>query len=401
MKRPRQCGPAHASKAVRSRTSFPLKNSAPAAPLLDTLDDDLLLLVLEQCMSPALAQVCATCSRLHQLASDAARLALLARRPNLLPPAGMKNNWVRALRTDELLLQSLGQPRDAQRSWRSEYIALQTEDFRLYQLLTGEGWRGEHIAFSGDFFGAGGERSLHACMRTNADDIEWRVNVAGWTREHAEALTLLMTSGAAMSRSLSRIRTFAGRPRGRPAVWLGKPVPFPFSVWSVVDALGVAAYRRGSTLPPNLYSPLALPAEAWGTGPGCLLEEDAAWAPLLRPKVKIGITFRTSAFVNAEEASRFALGSGRGFLIHNDDEERPVHAPEIVCFVNRPADGSGMHSLLQDAPGEGLRSRSGPGYTLPPFSTVKLEAIHEPGQWRVLGKTMMARLFTCGVTYAL
>jgi hypothetical protein len=172
MKRPRQCGPAHASKAVRSR-SAPLKKPAPAALLLHALDDDLLSLVLAHCMSPELAQVCGTCTRLHQLAIDVARLAMLARRPNLLPPPGMPNNWIRALRTDELLRQQLGQPRDEQRSWRSEYIALQTEDFRLYQLLTGDGWREEHISFSGEFFGDTGERPVHTRMRANSDDIEW------------------------------------------------------------------------------------------------------------------------------------------------------------------------------------------------------------------------------------
>jgi len=285
--------------------------------------------------------------------------------------------------------------------WRDEYVALQTEDFRLYQLLTGEAWGSEHLDFCAEFFGAGGERSVDACLSANAGDIEWRVTVAGWGRQHAEVVTLLMTSGAAMSRSLSRIKTFAGRPRNRLPVALGRPVPFPASVWAVCDALAAAALRQSGPAPPHLYSPLSLPPEAWGTGPGCLLEEDAAWGALLRRKAKAGLTLRTRSFVNAEEASRYALGSGEGFLIHNDESETPVHASEVVRFVNRRADARGFHSLIQDAPGEGLRSRSGPGYTLPPFATVVLERVDAPGEWRLYGKEMRCRLFTCSVTYSL
>ena len=395
MKRHRQAlAPSACARTTRRR------GSESGFSLFNQLDDDLLLLILSDCGALSLASAAATSRRLHRLASLAAATTLRARRPAELEPA-RRVNWIRALNTDELLEQQLGQPRRADVSWRSEYVSLQTEDFRLYQLLTGEGWSDEHMNFSRFFFGERGERSIEACLRANADDVDWRVNVAGWSREHAEVLTLLMTSGAAMSRSLSRTRKFAGRPRGRAPVCLGRPVSFPVSVWSVFDALTAAAYRPEGQPPPPLYSPLALPPEAWGSGPGCLLEEDAAWGALLRPKVRVGTTLRTSAFVNAEEASRYALGSGKGFLIHNDDEARPIIAKDVVCFLNQRADGSGMHSLLQDAPGEGLRSRSGPGYTLPPFSTVRLESIHKPGQWQVLGKTMHARLFTCSVTYAL
>ena len=80
---------------------------------------------------------------------------------------------------------------------------------------------------------------------------------------------------------------------------------------------------------------------------------------------------------------------------------RQVHASEVVRFVNRRADARGFHSLIQAAPGEGLRSRSGPGYTLPPFATVVLERVDAPGEWRLYGKEMRCRLFTCSVTYSL
>ena len=306
---------------------------APA--LLEALDDDLVCCILQHCSGKSMAHAGATCSRCRQLADTAALLVLKTRRPNLLPPLGLQHNWVRALDTDEAMVQQLGQDR-SNSDWRDEYMALQTEDFRLYQLLTGEKWSEEHMAFSSDFFGDGGERSIQACLLANASDIDWRVHVAGWTRGHAEVLTLLMTSGAAMSRSLTRIRTFAGRPRGRPAVALGRALSFPASVLAVSDALAAAAYRQdGQQPPPHLYTPLTLPAAAWDSGPGCLLEEDAAWAVLLRSKVKIGATLRTSAFVNAEEASRYALGSGEGFLIHNDDDERVCITYIYICvYIN-------------------------------------------------------------------
>ncbi len=83
-----------------------------------------------------------------------------------------------------------------------------------------------------------------------------------------------------------------------------------------------------------------------------------AWAAAARsgahPWQDWGLARRQQALHGPPSKRRCSrLQPGAGFLIHNDDEERPVYATEVVRFVNRRADRHGMHSLLQDAPGEG------------------------------------------------
>ena len=80
--------------------------------------------------------------------------------------------------------------------------------------------------------------------------------------------------------------------------------------------------------------------------------------------------------------SRTGLSGGEQTLELQDSD--------IVCFRSALTDADGYHSLVPV--GEG-------SYDMPPFATVTLEKVEEPGEWEANGHKVQRRLFTVRVTY--
>ena len=62
----------------------------------------------------------------------------------------------------------------------------------------------------------------------------------------------------------------------------------------------------------------------------------------------------------------------------------------MVCFKSAAADADGYHSLMHT--GEAC-------YEMPPFATVTLEKVEQPGEWEVCGHKVQQRLFTVRVSF--
>ena len=63
---------------------------------------------------------------------------------------------------------------------------------------------------------------------------------------------------------------------------------------------------------------------------------------------------------------------------------------DVVCLRSAPTDADGYHTLIPTSVGG--------AHALPPFATVTLEKVMQPGEWEVCGQRVKRRLLLVGVT---
>lgn len=125
--------------------------------------------------------------------------------------------------------------------------------------------------------------------------------------------------------------------------------------------------------------PTAPPAYNDLDGPYGLRRADRAWATLAN--APIGYEFETTTPI---EASAFrACLTPLGFCApiidvkgDSDDVQYQPQDSDVVCFISKPPDGRGFHSLVRTACTKFERQ-----YDLPPFAKIILVKVQEPLTW--------------------
>lgn len=226
-------------------------------------------------------------------------------------------------------------PKPTGRTWREEWVDMWMEWKRM---------EGKH-QYQRSYCEPGGHASIEARLRmlSFANAIQWQVN-HGWSRADAEAYTLIACCVAAPFATAVRERS------DRYAV----------STHAVCDALTQRARQLTEAAPPvylNLFGQFGIATT------------DPAFAAL-GPEASVGLSFVTNSIAQGEPV--FSKWSG-------------FYISDVVCFRSAPAAADGYHSLIQVNAGT---------YALPPFATVKLERVQQPGDWE--GRQ---RLFTMSVCF--
>jgi len=175
---------------------------------------------------------------------------------------------------------------------------------------------------------------------------------AGWTPTHSATAMLLLACGSGA----------IGRAIGQ------RSPAFAASTHALINALRHRAWSISTAAPP---------AYASIEGSFGLAAADPVWRELLSGEVRVGHKLTTSSPLQA------ALHPTR---LPDPDSGGPVHrlvsaacelrmGGPLVCFLSeRGGRGEALRTLLQTSP---------IGFALPPLATIKLVAIHEPGEWHV------------------
>ena len=119
---------------------------------------------------------------------------------------------------------------------------------------------------------------------------------------------------------------------------------------------------------------------------------DPTWEALLR--LTPGISFVTKSRCIAELPTHETFPDKRGFRVGVTEGNCNVYElqdSDVVCLRSAPTDANGCHSLIPTS--------GGGAHALPPFATVTLENVMQPGEWEVCGQRVRRRLLTVSVTY--
>ena len=272
------------------------------------------------------------------------------------------------------------------RSWQSEWIAMGVEQARL---------DGEDEAFAQpQRYQVSGEDSISATIRTNADEIKWKI-MAGWAPAHAEAHTLISVAGvSALARALrARDSCYAASSHALAEAFASRARKLLKNHTAVGD----------DTIAPCAFCNLH--------GRFGLSSVDPAWGEALTANSKVGTSFLTTntAVATASVACfREEGGFGVPVMRHGSISFEPQDSP-VVCFVStvttrEAAAVSRRRASTVDgtrATGRSLVRTSASSYDLPPLATVVLEACVPSGLWRAYGRKIMQPLYVVSVSYTL
>jgi len=242
------------------------------------------------------------------------------------------------------------------RSWRQEWVDAMMERGKL---------NGDE--YSRSMFESGGVASIERIMMDLTVPIQSKVD-SGWSREHAEAYTLIGPFLAAPLAAATRERS----PR------------YAACMRALCEALADQAKRLTAPAPP-VYINL--------TGKQGLAAEDPAWDVLRSPKAQPGLRFVTDGLGKAFLPTPNTFPDDKGFCVVMSRGGRDVYElqdSDVVCLRSAPTDANGCHSLIPTS--------GGGAHALPPFATVTLEKVMQPGEWEVCGQHVKRRLLMVGVT---
>lgn len=263
-----------------------------------------------------------------------------------------KHCWVRSLKAYEELCAAVG-PMPA-RTWRDEWPGLE------YQ-------REFHLTAS----------TPEISLRYVLPSAEFKYGV-GWPTDIAQGHTLIMTKFKAV---------------------LGDGIKKRSEQFAASSHLVASALRcRACTeeVAPPAYNDL--------DGPYGLRRADSGWAAIA--SAQVGYTFKTKTPLEASACG--ACMKEHGFCApiidvkgRSDDVQYQPQDSDVVCFLSRPADGAGFHSLVRTA-----KTRHERQYDLPPLATITLLKVEEPNTWltafaRDQGPNIYVnrRLYTVAVTF--
>ena len=110
--------------------------------------------------------------------------------------------------------------------------------------------------------------------------------------------------------------------------------------------------------------------------------------------VALVLAMATTAVAGADTANDETFPNGKGIhvpITYSDSTTlyNPQPGP-VVRFVSRPASRLGFHSMVQT---------TNQAFDLPPFATIRLEAVHAKGSWFANGKRIRQRGLTVSVTF--
>ena len=114
---------------------------------------------------------------------------------------------------------------------------------------------------------------------------------------------------------------------------------------------------------------------------------------MLSPKVRPGLSFVTDGLGKAFLPTPKTFPDDQGFCVVTSRGGRDVYElqdSDVVCLRSAPTDANGYHSLIPTS--------GGGAHALPPFATVTLEKVMQPGEWEVCGQHVKRRLLMVGVT---
>jgi hypothetical protein len=344
-------------------------SSLPAAPssCLLRLPEDVCALIVARLDGRSLGALSGVCHPLRSLAQAAAEAAMRELQPNLFREAITGLRWAessllaRSLHAIELLQAAVG-PRPA-RPWWQEWAELRMEEARITSQ------QGVAVVADVSSYQPGGERSIGALLRQYAGGLSWMLD-AGWPLTHAASTMLLLACGSsAIGMSIRQ----------------GTPT-FAASAHALADALRMRAWSISTSVPPT-YASIE--------GVFGLSSADPGWNQLLRPDVRVGFSFVTTAPVQA------SVNPTR--LPESDEYLEPVHrigsaacelrvGGPLVCFLSDwGGRGDSLRTLVQTSP---------IGFALPPIVRITLVAVHEPATWVSEGQLMWRRRFCVRVCCA-
>jgi len=373
-----------------------------------SLPEELLACVLDQLGVAGLARAAAVCKQLRALVAVVAEARWRESLHHDDAEAAQHPSVMCALWTNERLVASAGD-KYVRCSLAAPLLAYRVEWPFLNQaqqmMQIDAAKRAGEIDFdvappSRSYFDSGpGRIEVQAQLGLFATSIQWAVDNIGFSRELATAYTLLFNHTRGAVGAVMRGKT--------PIPW---KIVFPgkddiASAHLMSRALRTAAVRAWANAP----SSCPPPAYANLEGEWSLVSCDPAWRVLLLGghghghghgrgrRVGVGHSFVTSAVTGADVANgdTFPDGSGIHVPITYDDgadgfTRFELQDGPVVEFVSRPPDRRGFHALVRTAE---------VAYDLPPFATVTLEAVLEPGRWRANGKRVQQRCFRVSVTY--
>ena len=336
-----------------------MESSSADATGIGTLPDDLLLAALELLKSFDIVVAARVCRHWHALSPLAANGALGKRDELAAKKAPCK---LRTLMSLERLEAAVGlQP---QHSWRSEWKSLDMEQ----DVLNGNDPEDEEHYQSGGYCAVAQRLSLPHM----GECIRWQVE-AGWSLDDADAYTVLFNYA-----------------RGALRAAISEPSPrFAAAQHALSRALSRAALRccvSPSFAAPPTYANLL---GSWG-----LASVDPVWNQLLGEDARPGLTFITEGMSGGEVANDETFPNADGVhvpITYDDGDTRwELQRTPVVRLISRPADRTGMHSLVPT-------SRT--AYDVPPLATVTLERIEQPGTWTANGYRVQEMCFSVGVTF--
>ena len=256
-------------------------------------------------------------------------------------------------------------------AWHDEWVPLCLEELQLRNptaRFSDEELHREERALQ-----SGGARDFAHQLALNAHEIDWLCS-HGWERHEAEPFFAITTFGAqALSVAL---RDRSSR--------------YAASTHLVCDVL--ARQARGLTaLAPPAYCNLS---GLYGLG-----EIDPSWRRLLEPGVHPGLSFITTALVQATSSPRAFDADGGGYAVpigeSGGDVTFVVQDSPVVLLRSQAHDNNDVHagtcrSLVASGPST---------YNLPPFATCTLERVDEAGDWKAYGIVVQQRRLTLSVAY--
>ena len=194
---------------------------------------------------------------------------------------------------------------------------------------------------------------------------------SGWTRDDAEAVTCISSSGlTAISHAVREGSS-------------------DFAASTHILCRALVAHASGEAEP-----------LAWRnlTGKFGLATVDPCWCALLTAggggASVVGSSFVTSSTTIASDSCASFPPDGRGFCVPlkvDGELQHVLQDSDIVCFRGAPADAmGGIHSLTQT---------SASLYQAPPGATVTVEKLEESGEWTAYGTRVRRRCFTVSVSF--
>ena len=298
-------------------------------------------------------------------------------------------------------------------SWRDEWPKVRLAQARHLAATKGHGRvqaLEEELAMMGgaeaalSFFSTGAGSIRAECEQSYARAKAFK-REHGWDDESATEVSLLASrcSGALAQAIAQRRSEFAA------CCWT-----LALALWerswqeASMHALPAAAGAVEGRLPPPCYASL--------DGEFGLQSDDAAWVALRSPGAAPGLRFVTSGFPFAMEANEqsfpnrgFPNGGGFHTPITGNGmvKYELADSDAVVCFhsslasVAAPTDehGSALSTATAFGRCRALISTDPSIWRLPPFATVTLRGVREPGTWSVRGMPMSQRCFDCTVDF--
>ena len=361
--------------------------------LMIELATELQVAILQQLPSFIELSRCArTCKAWHALHTAVARQTLESLSPSL--DASICPRPLRALAAAERLVKAVGIPRPSL-TWIDEWPVLRVAGARAraYLLGTVESFDAHDFEMLVSFCKPGNDGSIeHEADHAYRSSVSFKV-ANGWDRDHAVRVSLLASRcGNALSmcvqsdndggsEGMERIRTPGLQPLD---------TRYAASCWALCTALWEQTWLEHSHVAPPTFIHL--------DGEFGLASEDRGWEAIRGPGGdEPGTRFLARGFSFAHVGTETCFPDGRRFYVPVTTSFGVTYEPtdsDVVRFLSRPPTASAYRSLLWTDIDV---------YRLPPFVTVTLEAVWQPGEWSIegmgLATSTTCKCYDCYIEY--